>query len=134
MKPIETPGRVKRMTCALLAMLCSACATSAVADAAAEKKDSLQKLRAAITRKIITSCGVTPKQPAAMKVMLQNNGYLEGVLLVQSSGSAAFDSALMTAISSAQPYRLPRDPVARNELLTLDIKFDADASVLPPCR
>ncbi len=42
--------------------------------------------------------------------------------------------ALMMAIADAQPFSLPQDAGARKDLLNLDLKFDAFAAPIPPCR
>ena len=111
-----------------------ACATANAADPAAEKAQRLGKLRAGIVKNITTPCGVKPRQRAEVTVLLQDNGYLQGVILVQSSGAPAFDAALMSAIAGAQPYSLPTDAAARKDLLHLNLNFDAFATPIPPCK
>jgi len=111
-----------------------ACAAANAADPAAEKAQSLIKLRASIVKNITTPCGVKPRQRVELKVLLQDNGYVKSVMLVQSSGAPAFDAALMTAIAGAQPYSLPADAAARKDLLNLNLKFDAYAKPIPPCK
>jgi TonB family protein len=115
-------------------MCAFACAAANAADPAAEKEQSLIKLRASIVKNLSTPCGVKPKQRVELKVLLQDSGYVQGVTLVQSSGAPAFDAALMTAIAGAQPYSLPKDAAARKDLLTLNLKFDAFATPIPPCK
>ncbi len=69
-----------------------------------------------------------------VKVLLHDNGYLQGITLVQSSGAPEFDAALISAIADTQPFALPKDAVARKELTNLNLKFDATATPIPPCR
>ena len=111
-----------------------ACATANAADPAAEKEQSLIRLRASIVKNLSTPCGVKPKQRVELTVQLQDNGYVQSVTLVQSSGAPAFDAALMSAIAGAQPYSLPKDAAARKDLLTLNLKFDAFATPIPACK
>jgi TonB family protein len=111
-----------------------ACAAAYAADPATEKQQSLVKLRAAIVKNITTPCGVKPTQRLELKVVLLDNGYVEGLRLVQSSGAAAFDAAVMVAVARAQPYKLPADAAARKVLRNLDFKFDAFATPVPPCK
>jgi TonB family protein len=121
------------LRCALA--LCALASTLAQgADADAEKQQSLLRLRAAITKHITTPCGVKPERRLAMKLVLQDNGYVQGMGIVQSSGAAAFDAAVMTAIARAQPFKLPADAAARKELQNLNMNFDAFAAPLPKCR
>lgn len=110
------------------------CAAVHAADPVAEKRQSLEKLRAAITQGISTPCGIKPKQRVEIKLMLQENGYIRSIGLVQSSGAPAFDAEVMSAITGAQPYSLPSDPATRKELQNLDLRFDAFASPIPTCR
>jgi TonB family protein len=109
-------------------------AAAYAADPAADKQQSMAKLRAAIVKNITTPCGVKPTQRLELKVVLQDNGYVESMRLVQSSGAAAFDAAVMVAIARAQPYKLPADAAARKGLRNLDFKIDAFATPLPPCE
>ena len=111
-----------------------ACAGAYAADAPTESQQSLAVLRAAIVKRISSPCGVKPTQRLELKVVLQDNGYVEGMRLMQSSGAAEFDAAVMVAITRAQPYKLPADPAARKELKNLDLKFDAFATPLPQCK
>jgi hypothetical protein len=110
-----------------------ACANAHGAEPAIDSQQSLATLRAAIVKNITTPCGVKPKQRLELKVVLQDNGYVEGMRLVQTSGAAEFDAAVMIAIARAQPYKLPANPAARKELQNLDFKFDAFAKPLPKC-
>jgi TonB family protein len=111
-----------------------ACAGAHAADAPTESQKSLAVLRAAVVKRISSPCGAKPTQRLEIKVVLQDNGYVEGVRLAQSSGAAEFDAAVMVAITRAQPFKLPADPAARKELRNLDLKFDAFAKPLPECK
>ena len=124
---------------ASLLLLCAlACATARAAapttQAAQEKQQSLLKLRADIVNSIRTPCGVRPRQRVEVKVLLQENGYLQSLALVQSSGAPEFDAALFSAIADVQPFSLPKDAGARKDLLNLNLKFDACAPPIPPCK
>ena len=124
-----------RISRPVIALCLLGCAASSAASPATEKEQSLKELRAAIVKRIATTpCGVKPRHEAQFKVLLQDNGYLAGVVLVRSSGAPAFDASLMNAIAGAQPYRLPATAAARKELLNLNLKFDANSTPLPPCR
>lgn len=115
-------------------LLCAAaCMTAHAADPAAEKKQSLAELRAGIVKNLTTPCGAKPTQRVEYKLLLQDNGYVQSIAVLQSSGSAAFDAALMSAISDAQPFRLPTDAAARKELRNLNLKFDAFGTPIPEC-
>lgn len=115
-------------------LLCAAmCAAAHAADPAAEKKQSLAELRAGIVRNLTSPCGAKPTQRVEYKVLLQDNGYVQSIAVLQSSGSAAFDAALMSAIADAQPFGLPTDTAARKELRNLNLKFDAFATPIPEC-
>ena len=118
----------------ILSICALACMTAHAADPAAEKQQSLAALRAAIVKNISTPCGIKPTQRLELKVILQDSGYVEAIQLVQTSGAAAFDAAVMTAIATAQPYKLPANPAARKELRNLDFRFDAFATPVPPCK
>jgi len=111
-------------------------ASAALAASPADQKEqSLKAMRAAIVKHIATlPCGQVPKERAEFKVLLQDNGFVAALQLVRSSGAPGFDAALMTAITRAQPYRLPADAGARRELQNLNLKFDADTTPLPPCK
>ena len=125
---------MRRIARIVLAACALAGALSYAADPAIEKQQSLQKLRAAIANGITTPCGIKPTRRAEVKVLLQDNGYLRGITLTQSSGAPEFDASLMSAITDAQPFSLPRDAGARKELLNLNMKFDAFAKPIPPCK
>lgn len=103
------------------------------ADPEADRQQFLTRIRAAIVKNISTPCGVKPKQRVELKVMLQDNGYVQAMALVQSSGAAEFDAAIMVAIAGAQPFSLPREPAARRNLQNLNFKFDAFSRPLPEC-
>lgn len=123
-----------RFACGFL-LICSLAGLPAhAADSAADRQQFLIKLRAAIVKDISTPCGIKPTQRIELKVLLQDNGYVQGMGLVQSSGAAAFDAAVMVAIAKAQPYKLPADPAARKDLQNLNLKFDAFAMPIPPCK
>ena len=104
------------------------------ATAEQEKQQSLLKLRADIVNNIRTPCGVTPKQRVEVKVLLQENGYLQSLALVQSSGAPEFDAALFSAITDVQPFSLPKNADARKDLLNLNLKFDAFSTPIPKCK
>lgn len=125
---------MRRLVRFAIAACALACAAAYAADAATEKNQSLAKLRAAIANNITTPCGIKPKRRAEVKVLLQDNGYLQGITLIQSSGAPDFDAALMTAITDANPFSLPQDAAARKDLLNLNLKFDATSTPVPPCR
>jgi outer membrane biosynthesis protein TonB len=123
-------------------LACAACAldfaparaADRVAGAAQEKEQSMLKLRADIVTNIRTPCGVKPTQRAEVKMLLQENGYLRSLTLVQSSGAPEFDAALFSAITDVQPFSLPKDVSARRDLLHLNLKFDAFSTAIPPCK
>ena len=124
-----------RFAVLLCALSCTAVhAADLTAQAAREKQQSLIKLRAAIVNNITTPCGVKPTQRAEVNLLLQDNGYLKALVLVQSSGAPEFDASLMSAITDTQPFSLPQDPVARKDLLTLNLKFDAFSMPIPACK
>jgi TonB family protein len=123
-----------RLACLLCALAGTAHAADLTAAAAQEKQQSLLKLRAAIVSSITTPCGVKPKQRAEVKLLLQDNGYLQALILVQSSGAPEFDASLMSAITDTQPFALPKDAGARKELLNLNLKFDAYSMQIPACK
>jgi TonB family protein len=115
------------------AIVTLACAAAHAADPATEKQQSLVKLRATIVKNISTPCGITPTQRIELKLLLQDNGYVRGISLVQSSGAPVFDAAVIKAIAGAQPYSLPADAAARKELQNLNLKFDAFSTPIPKC-
>jgi TonB family protein len=125
------PPTLRRLLCFAFAACVPA---SAAADPAGEKKQILVKLRTAIANNITTPCGIKPTQRAEVKLLLQDNGYLQGIMLIQSSGAPAFDAALMTAITDAQPFALPQDGNTRKDLLNLNLNFDAFSTPIPPCK
>ena len=104
------------------------------ADPEAERQQFLTGMRAAIVKNISTLCGVKPKQRIELKVVLQDNGYVKAMALVQSSGAAEFDAAIMVAIAGAQPFSLPTEPAARKNLQNLNFKFDAFSMPTPECK
>ncbi len=115
-------------------LLCAtACLAAQAADPAAEKRQSLANLRAAIVKNFTSPCGAKPTKRIEFKLLLQDNGYVQSIGLMQSSGSAAFDASLMTAISDAQPFGLPNDPAARKEIRNLNLRFDAFSTPIPDC-
>lgn len=124
---------MRRFICFVFIACALAGALSYAADPAAEKQQSLAKLRAAIVNGITTPCGIKPARRAEVKVLLQDNGYVRGITLTQSSGAPEFDASLMSAITDAQPFSLPQDAGARKELLNLNLRFDAFAKPIPPC-
>ena len=133
---MQKPGLAGRrpLVYAVLAVCAMAAVAAHAADPAAEKQQSLLKLRADIVNHIRTPCGVKPKQRVEVKVLLQENGYLQSLALVQSSGAPEFDAALFSAITDVQPFSLPKDAEARKDLLNLNLKFDAFATPIPPCK
>ena len=104
------------------------------ADPEADRQQFLTGMRAAIVKNISTLCGVKPKQRIELKVVLQDNGYVKAMALVQSSGAAEFDAAIMVAIAGAQPFSLPTEPAARKNLQNLNFKFDAFSMPIPECK
>ena len=104
------------------------------ADPAAEKAHMLRKLRADVASNLRTPCGVKPTKRVEIKLMLQENGYVQSLALVQSSGAPEFDAALMSAIADVQPFSLPKDAAARKELMNLNLMFDAFSTPIPPCK
>ena len=118
----------------VLAICAIAAVAARAADPATEKKQSLLKLRTDIVNNIRTPCGVKPRQRVEVKVLLQENGYLQSLALVQSSGAPEFDAALLSAITDVQPFSLPKDASARKDLMHLNLKFDAFATPIPPCK
>ena len=133
-----TPKRpVRRCTLIILAFaaqLLLACNAGFAADRAQEKEQALKQLRAAIAKKMTFNCGVVPKKRAVVQVKLQPNGYLIGLALVESSGSSPYDAALMSAITGAQPFKLPANAESRKSLLDLNLKFYTDGTPVPPCK
>jgi len=125
---------MRRLVSFIFAVGALASAAAYAVDPATEKQQSLITLRTTITNNITTPCGIKPTRRAEVKVLLQDNGYLRGITLIQSSGAPAFDAALMTAITDANPFSLPQDAGARKDLLNLDLKFDAFATPIPPCK
>ena len=123
--------RIARLACALPLLVC---AFSHAADPAAEKAQSLQKLRADIANSLRTPCGIKPTKRVEVKLLLQENGYVQGYALVQSSGAPEFDAALMSAIADVQPFSLPKDAGARKDLMNLNLMFDAFSTPIPPCK
>ncbi|MCE9640960.1 MAG: TonB C-terminal domain-containing protein [Betaproteobacteria bacterium] len=117
----------------LFALALSSTLTHA-ADPEADRQQFLTRMRAAIVKNISTPCGVKPKQRIELKVILQDNGYVKAMALVQSSGAAEFDAAIMVAIAGAQPFSLPREPAARKNLQNLNFKFDAFSMPIPECK
>ena len=109
-------------------------AVAHAADPAAEKAQSLSKLRADIANSLRTPCGVKPTKRIEVKLLLQANGYVQSLALVQSSGAPEFDAAVMSAIADVQPFSLPKDAVARKELMNLNLMFDALSTPIPPCK
>jgi len=118
----------------ITAWLCVSCGASMASDSAQEKEQALKQLRAAIAKNMTFSCGVVPKKRVVLQVRLQDNGYVSGLALVESSGSPPYDAALMSAVARAQPFKLPANAESRKSLLDLNLKFYTDGTPLPPCK
>jgi outer membrane biosynthesis protein TonB len=120
--------------CSFLISLAFASTLARAADPEADKQQYLAKMRTAIVQNISTPCGVKPKQRIDLKVVLQESGYIQALGLTQSSGAAEFDAAVMVAVVNAQPFTLPKDPVARKSLQNLNFKFDGFGTPIPECK
>lgn len=62
-----------------------------------------------------------------VKATLATSGEVVDVEVIRSSGNAAFDDSVETAVYKASPLPVPRDPVAREKFRSITLEFNPDS-------
>lgn len=78
--------------------------------------------------KIITNWALPPNSSGlnmTVRVLLSEDGRVNDIIIVHSSGSPTFDQSVITAIQASAPFTLPDDPIHRKQLMTFTSKFVA---------
>ena len=69
-----------------------------------DDKEYAVAVKGKIARLIVIPAGIPPSAVAVVEVQLFLNGITDRVTIVQSSGYASYDAAILNAIQRAQPF------------------------------